>query len=107
MDLTGKYVYLSGPMTGIENWNYEQFKDASEKLLSDGAAFVFNPAVRGVKDPKPHEYYMLVDLHELTQSYDGKPIYDVIAMLPGWGNSQGAKLERDVAIAIGLEVMYL
>ena len=107
MDLTGKAVYLSGKMTGVENWNYDQFKNATEKLLNDNAAFVFNPAFREVKDPKPHEYYMLIDLHELTQSINDKPIYDVIAMLPGWEESQGAQVERDVAIACGLEVMYL
>lgn len=101
--------YLSGPMTGYQNWNADTFNEYERKLYEKGADFVFNPT-RGAPDTekaREHSYYMLIDLHELTQSYNDKPIYDVIAMLPGWSESDGARVERDVAIACGIEVLYL
>ena len=32
---------------------------------------------------------------------------DVIVLLPGWGRSRGALLERQIAIALGLRVLDL
>ena len=111
MRFDGKHVYLSGPMTGLEDYNRPAFNAAEERVRAEGAADVFNPAHFGLG--RPHESYMLDTLHELTQSVwdDGLmryvPYWDVIAMLPRWAFSKGAKVERAVAEAIGVEVVEL
>ena len=35
---------------------------------------------------------------------DEEPHYDLLVSLPGWQDSAGARLEREVAEAIGMEV---
>ena len=109
MDLSGKFVYLSGAMTGHDDWNKQSFDAAVNELTGMGASFVFNPTdgAPNVDDALDHSYYMLIDLHELTQAYKSKPIYDVIAMLPGWEYSYGARIEHSVAIACGIKPIYL
>ena len=96
-------------MTGLPDWNKKQFAQAEEALYEMGASFVFNPTVTAPKEEeaKPHEYYMCLDLHELTQNYNGKPIYDVIALLPNWRQSEGARVEFIVAVTCGLKVLEL
>lgn len=107
MDFTDKAVYLSGPMTGHPDWNKPMFDKAEKKLYGMGAKFVFNPTKGAppVAEAEPHEHYMLVDLHALTQSYDGKACFDYMVLLPGWLESEGATLEAQVAYACGIEAI--
>lgn len=108
MDVSGLNVYLSGPMTGQADWNVHAFNLAEECLLDSDAAWVFNPARSALRDnERGHAHYMTKDLHELTYHHDGNAFFHGIAMLPGWEDSEGARLEREVAIACGMEVIYL
>lgn len=110
MEIKKKYVYLSGPMTGLPDYNRQAFNEAEKRLKDMGAYAVFNPASKNIA-PRvthfTHEAYMCRDLHILTQHEYGTPMFGVIAMLPGWSTSKGASLEHQIAMAIGLEVMYL
>ena len=107
--MDGKNVYLCGAMTGHDDWNAPAFEEAEERMFAQGAAYVFNPAASASFDhERDHSYYMTRDLHELTWHDANKtPFYDVIAVLPGWEQSQGACVEIQVAIACGIEVMHL
>ena len=111
MRFDGKNVYLSGPMTGIEKFNRPAFNAAEERVRAEGAADVFNPAHFGLG--RPHESYMLDTLHALTDAVWDEgllryvPYWDVIAMLPRWKRSKGARVEKKVAEAIGVEVVEL
>ena len=107
-DFKNKRVYLSGAMTGMQDWNREIFQEAANYIRSQGASHVFNPAFSApldVSKAKRHEAYMLKDLHELTEHMDGRPYYDVLAQLPGWDKSPGAQVEMVVAKACGIEVV--
>ncbi|MBR3158414.1 MAG: DUF4406 domain-containing protein [Atopobiaceae bacterium] len=107
-DFKDKRVYLSGAMTGMHDWNRDQFAEAARYIRSQGAAHVFNPAFLAPYDvikAKKHESYMIHELHELTSNMDGKPFYDVLAQLPGWDKSYGAQVEQIVAMACGIEVV--
>lgn len=104
MEFANKHVYLSGPMTGIKGYNREMFMEAATYLRNQGA-HVFNPAFSDLA--LSHSGWMVRDLHELTEHMDGKPYYDVLAQLPGWGNSKGATVEMIVAKACGIEVMTI
>ena len=41
-----KHVYISGPMSGLENYNFEAFDNAA-KYIRDRGDIAVNPAIRG------------------------------------------------------------
>lgn len=87
-------VYISGPMTGYEDYNFPAFDDAAQKLTAFGHE-VINPADNGVVDGWSWSDYLRLDLRLLTEC-------DAIVLLPGWAQSRGARLERHVAKELGL-----
>ena len=89
--------YLSGPMTGKPDWNFPAFNAAAEYWRGKGL-HVINPAENfaGRTDLPRHEY-MREDIRLLLTA-------NVIAMLPGWEASKGARLEHAIAKEIGLIV---
>jgi len=111
---TRKVVYCCGPMTGIENFNFDSFYKACAKLESQGYKAI-NPAALDSESGYP-----LVRLQSLTpdefqvflkgamkRDLDALQQCDAIALLPGWESSKGARAEKAVAEWLGLEVMYL
>lgn len=106
-DIRGKRVYLSGPMSGLPELNAAAFDKAQEALIARGAEFVFNPVLAwGHKNEHP-SWYMRHDLHRLTESDGGAPLFDVVVMLPNWHASAGATLEYQVARACGIALVNL
>ena len=109
IDITGKKLYLSGPMTGIEDYNRAEFDGAVLDLLGAGADEVYDPAEHiDEYESLSHETCMALSLRELIAERpwveDIEPYYDMLVSLPGWQDSAGARLEREVAEAIGIEV---
>lgn len=92
-----KTVYVAGPMTGLPDWNYPAFHEASSALRSKGFV-VFNPAEIPDGPSKTREQCMRTALKMLLQC-------DYIYLLPGWENSKGACLEFQVAEQIGAKVL--
>jgi len=93
-----KRIYIAGPMTGYPDCNFQAFHAAAERLAAAGWA-VFNPAENfGGRKDLPREEYLRLDLAALAQC-------DAIAMLPGWEDSRGAKLEYLVAREMGCTVL--
>ena len=110
----GRRVYLSGPMTGMEDWNRPAFDEAERRLVCEpfDAMGVYNPAdnideMRSLS----HEKAMYLSMHSLVSiDVAGSrfaPYYEVLVSLPGWEKSAGARLEREVAVACGIEVCDL
>lgn len=90
-----KALYLSGPMTGHEDWNYPAFHNAAAKLRSSGYA-VINPAEAYDGDTTlPFDVYLRHDLRSILQDCD------TIVVLDGWEKSPGAVLEVAVGAALG------
>lgn len=84
-------VYISGGITGVENYR-EKFNKVQEELEKDGHA-VFNPALYADALPKlSYEEYMKVGLYFLSMC-------DAIYMLKGWQKSCGANSEYGYALA--------
>lgn len=110
--IDGARVFLSGPMTGIEDWNRAAFADAARRCLEMGALEVFDPAADAPRGPDPHshEHWMRRTLSELTRwtngtrSEDNEPYWRTLVLLEGWGRSEGARIERAVALACGIAV---
>ena len=100
-DISGSAVYVSGPMTGILRYNKPAFDAMAAKCWDLGARFVVNPAdlIPMVEaDEITREQCMKSDINKLL-------LCDAIVMLPGWEQSPGALLERDIAIAVGMKVV--
>ncbi len=91
-------VYISGPMTGAPNYNYPAFGAAAQQWRALGWGVV-NPAESfGGDASRPRSDYMRTDLEHLLT-------VDAIAMLPGWQDSAGARLEHAIAGELGLDVL--
>lgn len=108
-------LYLSGPMRGYPNFNFDLF-DHVTKLLRKKGHFVFNPAEHDqAVYPNIREWpgFASGDTEQCPQfnlptslAWDFGRILDSegIAMLPGWEKSTGAKAELFVAEACGKSV---
>ncbi len=90
-------VYVAGPMTGIEDFNYPTFNAVAAHLRAQGYE-VENPADLGIVECAQWEDYMAYDLTRLG-------LCGVIALLPGWDLSQGARLEVMIAEHLGMRVV--
>lgn len=92
-------VYISGPMTGLPEFNYPAFRCAEHRLASHGYD-VINPVRHGFDPSKTWSDYMRLALIDVA-SCDG------VALLAGWKRSRGAQLEAHVAMSLGLPVAPL
>ena len=92
--MTNKF-YIAGPMRGLSQNNSAAFEEATKRLREAGYE-VFSPS-EGDDAPATDETFtnaMKALLPELLKC-------DAVAVLPGWGRSEGAKLEVLVAVSTG------
>lgn len=91
-------VYLAGPMTGIEDYNFPAFHEAAKRLRDIGYE-VSNPAENFEGDQSlPWDVYLRRAIEQVV-TVDG------VAVLPGWSRSKGARLEVHVADALGMPIL--
>lgn len=99
--------FISGPMSGHDDFNYPAFHEAGDYLKKHGHRFL-SPAHGRFGTPrqapaphevKPWEYYMRQSLKQLL-------FCDVILMLPGWENSMGATMEKNIAQDLKMPIEY-
>lgn len=91
-------VYIAGPMTGYENYNFAAFNAEADRLRAQGL-HVENPADHGVVDGADWADYLRYDIGRLATC-------ERIHLLPGWSKSKGARLEVHIAKALGVHVWY-
>lgn len=89
-------IYVSGPMTGHPELNYPAFHAAAHALTRAGHD-VINPARWGVIPGWDWRDYMRHAVRDVADA-------QALAMLPGWTDSRGARLERRIARGLGLPV---
>lgn len=90
-------LYIAGPMTGIPENNYPAFHDAERRLRLMGFD-VLNPANNEfLPDFEPTwADWMKIAIAQLIRA-------DGIALLDGWENSKGARLENQIAEELQIE----
>lgn len=91
-----KVVYISGPMSGIVNFNRFAFFHAAHKLKEKGY-HILNPAT--LPDGLTQLQYMSICQPMVMAA-------EVIYMLPGWEDSAGARAEHELAMKLGLAFIY-
>lgn len=97
----GKWCFVSGAVSGIEDRNKHAFDAVEKWLRKEGAKVVFNP-VAVIDADKSWEDAMRVCLHVLTENK-----YDVLVCLPDSSISCGSMLEQAVAMSIGTKILTL
>jgi hypothetical protein len=93
-----KTIYIAGKMYGLtEDQVKEKFERASTDLQNQGYRVV-----------SPAESINLNESWERTMKQSIKSMLecDEVHLLPGWQESRGAQLERDIAIRLGMNVVY-
>lgn len=103
-------AYLSGPITGMPQQNKPAFTRASDSLRESGYG-VLNPfdlfAEPAPVNPTREEkraYWQ----RAMRACLRVLPDADVIAVLPGWERSEGAREEHRIATQVfGMRVIYL
>ena len=98
-ELKGRRVYLSGPMTGIAEFNYPAFMAAEAELRRIGYDVV-NPANVKPDGVPSWVNYLRADLRAMLTC-------DAIALMPGWENSKGARMELFVASGVEMKVLFV
>lgn len=111
-------VYIAGPMTGIDHYNFPAFHAAARALEQRGYV-VKNPAAKETKkgtdlpdkDKLPREWGGTRD--DVTpgdiRRYDFRMIddSDAVVLMPGWESSNGALMEAMYAQTTGKSVYIL
>lgn len=99
-NLKGKRVYISGPMTGLPDYNYPMFDYKEERLWEMGFVPV-NPANNFERDTTRERWeYLKEDIKNLLTC-------DYIMFLPGFERSAGALLEALVARECNIPVLEI
>jgi hypothetical protein len=90
--------YLSGPMTGLRDFNYPAFRAAAAQLRREGFD-VIDPSENFAGDStRPRAVYMRQDLRHVIGPLD------CLWLLPGWEHSRGARLEVAIAVELGVPI---
>lgn len=96
-----RVIYLSGPMTGLPEYNYPLFHKVAAELRALGHV-VYNPAEFPHKGP--------LDNFPIRKAFAEHCKFiceeaDTIVLLPGWKKSKGATTEAGLADNCKLETI--
>ena len=88
-------LYLAGPMTGIEDYNYPAFDAAARDLRAQGFEVVNPTEEFGGDQTLGRDVY-------LRRAIENLLVVEAIVMLPDWPRSSGAIFELGVARSLNL-----
>jgi len=102
-----KTAYLSGPMRGLFQWNFDAF-DRNAAFLRDAGWNIISPAEvdrsLGFDETDPTAVFTDDDFQvAIRRDYIALTEADAIIFMPGWEKSTGAKMESDFANVLKLE----
>lgn len=89
-------VYVAGPMTGKDLFNYVQFYGFCGLIQKEYQCFVLNPARQ--QNGLTYEEYIRLALEDVEKA-------TVMVFLDGWEKSRGAKIEMMKAIERGIRII--
>jgi len=108
-------IYIAGPMSGIPQYNFPAFF-AAAKTLRDNGYEVVCPAEMDDEDDKGLAMKSPDGMGFARKTWgdflmrDVKLVADVVdgvALLPGWHDSRGARLEAFIALTVQKPVFFI
>lgn len=93
---TADRLYLSGPMSGLPEFNFPAFHKVAGLLRAKGH-FVVSPAEITTDTGASWQECLRADIKALCDC-------DAVALMDGWEHSNGAHLELHIAHRLGLRV---
>jgi len=91
-------AYVSGKIIGLPICEVKQkFNTISDELANRGYHVVKPQAV--TDDSQPWNDSVRNDIKQMLEC-------DEVHLLPDWQESRGSQLERDIAIRLGMQVVY-
>jgi hypothetical protein len=103
-------IYISGPMTGYPDLNFPAFHYAAAELRGKGFEVISPAEIELPQYPKGYvpkdeadrkamwRAFMKADIAEMMKT-------DTVAVLPGWEKSEGATIEVDLALVLGMDIV--
>ena len=91
-----KRAYISGPMSGIKDFNYPAF-NAEARRLRAMCYDVENPAENEKPEFNTWDEWMRLAIAQLIKC-------DTVVTLHGWEMSRGAKIEVRIAKDLGMDI---
>ena len=85
-------TYISGKITGLSKKGSDEASLFSKEVINIYEVVPYDKS-------KSWKDYMIEDMNYLLDC-------DAIYMLSNWGDSKGARIERAIAIELGIEVIY-
>ena len=92
-------IYLSGPITGVKQAEYN-FMIAEQFIEKNTGLVPVSPFKNGLPNSASYEEHMKADIKMLEGC-------DSIALLPGWRHSDGARRELERAMELELPIFLL
>lgn len=97
-------VYISGKISGLTTEEAEKNFERAENYLTritfaSTNLTLINPMKLEHNHDKSWEEFMREDIGALLKC-------DAIYLLKNWGDSRGARIERAIALELGLKIMY-
>lgn len=98
-------IFISGPMSGLPEYNFPNFYRMADRLKNMGFEVV-NPADLAIT----HEVAKVIaDPIEframLEEEWEALRHCDTILLLEGWENSKGGRSELELALELGLKII--
>lgn len=97
----GKWCFVSGAVSGIEDRNKAAFDAVKKWLLYEGAEVAYNPT-EDISPDISWEEAMRTCIRVLAE-YP----FSVLVCLPGSLESSGSTLEQSIAEALDMKIVYL
>jgi hypothetical protein len=98
-------VFISGPMTGIKDYNFPKFNEVEKKLIEKGIECV-NPVCVCLKYKQER---VVSDINVFNQMINDQlellKTCTHILLLTDWHRSRGAKHELEVAIQNNIDII--
>ncbi|HXS38248.1 MAG TPA: DUF4406 domain-containing protein [Flavipsychrobacter sp.] len=93
-----KTIYIGGQVSGLPR---EQVKDKFNRVASELSAQGYNVVspVSITQRSKSWEEAIRSDIKNMLEC-------DEVHLLPCWQESRGARLERDIALRLGMQIVY-
>jgi len=92
-------IYLSGPMSGLPDYNSAEFAKYAEIYRQQGFRVLSPPELDAGDWSKDYAFYIKRDIEVLVKEHVSR-----IYLLPGWQDSRGARLEHHIAELLGIGI---